>query len=73
MRNSVHHDFERDRHLLLDLLGRDARPLGDDFDVVISHVRVGFDRQLMERNSTPDKQQHREGDYQYPVVEREID
>jgi hypothetical protein len=50
------------RHLLLDLLGGDARPLRDDLDVVVGHVGISFDRQLMERNSAPDKQQDREGD-----------
>ena len=47
-RNAVHAVFERNRDLLLDLLGGDARPLRDDFDVVIGNVGISFDRKLME-------------------------
>ena len=45
-RNAVHHGFERNGDLLLDLLGGDARPLRDDIDVVVGDVRIGLDRQM---------------------------
>ena len=57
-RNTVHHDFERDRDLLLDLFGGDPGPLRDDIDVVVRHVRIRFDRKLVERNDPPRKEQH---------------
>ena len=73
MRDAVHHDFERNRDLLLDLLGRDPGPLRDDLDVVVGHVRIRFDRQIVERDRAPDEQQHGERQDQKPVVQRKID
>ena len=73
MRNAVHHDFERNRDLLLHLLGGDSRPLRDDLDVVVRDVGIGFDRKLMERNRAPDEQQKRRRQHQKAVVQREID
>ena len=42
---AVHLDLDRDRDLLLDIFGGAARPLGDDLNVVIGHVRIRFDRE----------------------------
>ena len=47
VRDAVHCDFERDRNLLLDLFGGDARPLRDDFDIVVGYVWICFDGELM--------------------------
>jgi hypothetical protein len=46
--NSVHGDFERYGYLLLDLLGRDPRPLSDNLDVVVRYIRICFHRQIVE-------------------------
>ena len=52
-RDAVHHVFKRNRHLLLDLFRRDARPLRDDFNVIVRHIGVRFDGELVERNDAP--------------------
>ena len=67
-RNAVHRDFQRNRDLLLDLLGGDAGPLGDDLDVVVGHVRIGFHRQAVERNDAPAEQQDGDGQHQQAVL-----
>ena len=72
-RNTVHHGFERDRDLLLDLLGGDSRPLRDDIDIVVRHVRIRFDRKLVERNNPPCKEQDRGRQHQKAVLQRKID
>ena len=56
--NAVHHGFERDGHLLLDLLRGNARPLGDDLDVVVGDVGIRFHGKLMERDRAPGQQQN---------------
>jgi len=48
MRNAVHHDLERNRNLLFDLLRRDSRPLGNDLDVVVGYVGISLNRQPLE-------------------------
>ena len=47
----------RNRDLLLHFFGRAARPLRDDLDVVVGHVRIGFHRQIVKRDGAPDQQQ----------------
>jgi hypothetical protein len=71
--NSVHHDFQRNRDLLLDLLRGNSRPLRDDLDVVVGNVRIRFDGQLVKRNCAPNQQQRRCGENQNPVLQRKID
>ena len=45
----------------------------DDLDVIVSHVRVGIDRKIVERyDSGPDNQQS-ESEYTQAIVKREID
>ena len=51
--NAVHDGFQRDGDLLLDLLGRDARPLRDDVDVIVGHIGIGFDGKAMEGDNAP--------------------
>ena len=47
---AVHDVFQRNRHLLLDLFRGDSRPLRDDLDIVVGHVRIRFHRKLVERH-----------------------
>ena len=49
--------FDGDGNLLLDLFGGAAGPLGDDLDVVVGDVGVGFYRQRTEREDAPDEQE----------------
>ena len=73
VRDARHLDFERDRDLLLDLFGRAAGPLGDDVDVVVGYIRIGLDRQIVERDGAPDKQQDGRRQDHESVVKRKID
>ena len=73
MRNSVHHDFDRNRDLLFHFFRRAAGPLRDDVDVVVRHVGIRLDRQIGERNGAPDQQEDGPQQHQKPVVQREID
>ena len=73
VRHAVHHDLQRNRDLLLHLLGGDSRPLRDDLHVVVRDVGIRFDGKLVERNRAPDKQQQRRSEHQKAVVQREID
>jgi hypothetical protein len=41
------------RHLALNLLGRAARPLRDDLDVIVGDVRIGFNREGTEGDNAP--------------------
>src|SRR5215472_11234244 len=71
--NAIHGDFQWDRDLLFYLLGRDSRPLGDDLDVVVSHIRIRLHGEAVERDDAPDKKDHGHGQHENPVVERVID
>jgi hypothetical protein len=71
--DAVHYDFERNRDLLLDLFGGSSRPLGDDFNIVVCHVRVCFDRKLVEGNGAPCEQQNRHRQHDETIVESKID
>ena len=72
VRHAVHHDLERNRDLLLHLLGGDSRPLRDDLDVIVRHVGIRFHRKLVERNRAPPEQQKRRGQHEKAVLQREI-
>ena len=69
VRDAVHHGFERNRDLLLDLLGGNSGPLSDDFDVVVGHVGIGLDRQIVERDDAPDKQHKARRQNQQAIVQ----
>ena len=58
MRNTVHHDFERDGDLLFYLFSSAARPLRDDGNVIIRYVGICLDRKILEGNGSPDEQQN---------------
>ena len=73
VRQSIHLNFDGNGDLLFDLFGGAAGPLGDDLDVVVRDVRIGFHRQVVERDRTPDQQQHRQREHHEAVIQREID
>ena len=73
VRNAVHDDFQRNGDLLLDLLGRNSRPLGDDLDVVVRHVGIGFDGKLVEGDRAAGDQQQSEGKNEERSVQGKID
>ena len=73
LRNAVHGDFQGNSDLLLDLLGGDPRPLGDDFDVIVGHVRIGVDGQIVECHIASAAQQKSQDKDQKAIVQREID
>ncbi len=73
MRQAVHDDFNGDGHLLFDLFRGAAWPLRDHLNVVVGHVRVGFDGQIAKRNDAPREQQNRDGRDQQPVIQGKVD
>src|SRR5215469_11619526 len=73
MGNTVHRDFQRNSYLLFDLLRGNARPLGNDFHIIVRHIGISFYRQLMEGDSAPDKQKQCERENQHAVLQREVD
>ena len=72
VRNARHDNFQRNRHLLLNLFGRAAGPLGDDGDVIIGYIRIGFDGQIVERNGAPNEQQNGPCGDEKTIVESEV-
>src|SRR5208337_3161019 len=72
VRHTVHHDLQRNGDLLLDLLGRDSRPLRYDLHVIVRDVGIGFHGKLVERNRAPSEQQQRRREYEKTVLECEI-
>ncbi len=57
MRDPRHLDLDRDRDLLLHLLGGATRPLRYHRHVVVGDVRVGLDRQVVEGEGAPGEEQ----------------
>ena len=64
VRDPVHHDLDRNGDLLFHLFGGPPGPLRDDLDVVVRDVRVRFDREIVKRDRSPDKEQKSERDNQ---------
>ena len=73
VRQAVHHDFQRNRHLLFDLFGGAAGPLRDDVHVVVGHVRISLDGQRAEGQDAPREQHARQAQNEEPLAERKID
>src|SRR5271167_3629053 len=73
MRQAVHHDLDRNSDLLLHLFSGVSGPLRDDLDVVVGHVGVGFNWQVVERDGAPNQQQQCNRQHQEAVIERVID
>ncbi len=73
MRDAIHHDFEWNRDLLLDLFRGNSRPLRDDLHIIVRYVRIRLDGKLMERNRAPAKQQERPREDKKAVLQSKID
>ena len=73
VRNAIHLHFDRHGDLLLHLLGGAARPLRDDLDVVVRHVRIRLYRQRPKREDTPAEEQHRKDQHEKAVLQRKVD
>src|SRR6185369_2550233 len=71
--NAVQLNFQRHRDLLLHFLGGVARPLGDDLRVGIRDIGVGLNRQIVERENAPDKENNRDAQDQNAVAQGEVD
>ncbi len=67
-----HADLEGDGDLLLDVFGGAAGPLGDDVDVVVGYVGIGFDGEVVEGDDSPSKQEDRDDQNDEAVVQCEI-
>src|SRR6266852_4199290 len=72
VRDAVHRDFQRDTDLLFDLFCGDSGPLGDDVDVVVGNVRIGFHGKLVKRDRSPPKQKKGRREDQKSVVQGKI-
>ena len=64
--------LDRNRDLLLHFFRRTARPLRDDPNILVGDVGIGFDGQVVERNDSPDEQQHAHGQHEHAVSQRKI-
>ena len=64
--------FEGNGDLLLDLFGGAAGPLGDDLDVVVGDVGIGFDGEIVEGDCAPAEQEQRRNEHDEAVVQCEI-
>ena len=71
--NAGHLDLDRNGDLALDLLGAAARPLGDDLNVVIGHIGVGFDGQRAKCENAPRGEHRHTAQHQPAALQREID
>src|SRR5579871_2940698 len=56
MRDAVHHDLDGNSDLLFHFFSGASGPLGDDLDVIVGDVGVGFDRQIVKRSCAPNEQ-----------------
>ena len=50
-----------------------ARPLGDDPGIIVGHVGIGLDREVLEGEEPGNEEEEREGHHKEPFVEGEID
>src|SRR5208283_66310 len=73
MRQTVHLNLNRDGDLFFHFLRRATWPLRDDLDVVIGNVGIGFNRQVVKGDRTPDQKQHSNGENDEAVIESKID
>src|SRR6202043_3203076 len=65
--------FQRNRDVELDLLGRQARALGDDVDHRRRRVGIGLYVQLLERDKSPDDDGCKQPDHQKSATDCEGD
>src|SRR5262249_40359190 len=71
VRDSIHLDLDRNGDLLLDLLRRPPGPLRDHLHPGVGHIRISLDRQLLEGDDSPNKEQDGEAQHDEAVVQRE--
>ena len=71
--NSVGHDFNGNRDLLLHLFGRMARPLSNDLNVVVGNVRIGLHGKVMKGYGSPNEKQNGRNDDDESIVQGGID
>ena len=64
--------FDRQGHLLFDLLGGAARVQGDHGDLGVGDVGEGLDRQVQKGQHAGDRKQHRPQNHQQRLVQREM-
>ena len=72
VRDAGHLDFNGNGDLLLHLFGGASRPLRNHVDVVVGYVGIRLDRQIMEGDGAPDKQQNGNRQHHEPVVKCKI-
>src|SRR5580692_893183 len=72
VRDAVHHDFERNRDLLLDLFRRNPRPLSDDLDIVVGYIGIRLNGKVTEGNDAPSEKQQGEPQNKQAVAESKI-
>src|ERR1035441_2866471 len=63
-------DWNRD--LLFHLFRRASRPLRDDPNILVGHIGIGFDGQIVEGDDSPDEQQQPHGQHEHAVAQRKI-
>src|ERR1700730_14169394 len=73
MRNAVHLDFDGNGDLLLDFLGSPSRPLCNHLNPGIGNIGIGFDREVVKRDHSPNEEQDRQAEHDETIIQREID
>jgi len=71
-RNTIHHVFEPNRDLLLDLLCLDAGPLRDAPDLIVRDVRVSFHWKSVEGSDPPTEEHQATRQHQQALVQGEV-
>src|SRR6202790_113612 len=70
--NTIQLDLKRDGDLLFHLFCGVTGPLGNDLDVGVGDVWIGFNGQIVERNDAPNEQDDSETHHQDPIVQRQV-
>ncbi len=68
-----HLDFDGNGDLLLYFFGGTPGPLGDDLDIIVGDVGVGFDREIAEGNDAPGEEQNGSAENEPAIVESKVD
>src|SRR5690348_14359083 len=73
VRYPIHLNLDRNGYLLFDLFRCPTRPLRDDVDVVVGHIRISFHGQAAKRDGPPDEQKNGNCQDDEAIVQSEID
>src|SRR5260370_9595646 len=73
VRDSWHLNLSRNCHLLFDMFRGVSRPLGDDVDIVVGDIRIRLNREVVERDRSPGKEQKGNCQNNEAVAQREVD